>query len=60
MEYWEVKQNVILANGQNEWFVLGTFQRFKEADDFAERMIGNGFLKRSDMGIIKHTIEQVV
>jgi hypothetical protein len=59
MEIYEVKQNVVLANGINEWMVLGSYQHRHLAIEFAERLVKNGMIKNEDLAITFTTIVNV-
>ena len=59
MEIYEVKQNIVLANGINEWRVLGSYHHKHMAIEFAERLVKNGMIKNEDLGITFTTIVNV-
>jgi hypothetical protein len=55
MDYYEVKQNMILVNGINQWMVIYSNTNLRLVMEFVERIIKGGKVEKRDIGIT-HTV----
>lgn len=59
LEIYEVKQNIIFANGFNEWVKLGIFHDKHLAIEYAEKIIRKSLIKKEDIAIMLTTYTTV-
>jgi hypothetical protein len=52
---YELKQNVHLADGSNEWYVLGSNNSFDHIRTYAIKLVSEGKVKKEDLAALRTT-----